>query len=61
MTEIGKKIQEKCLAFADRVIKLNDYLLEQAAKSHLPSSVKHQKVMLVFGTRAEAIKMCPRI
>ena len=31
MSEIGDKIQEKCQAFADRVIKLNDYLLEQAA------------------------------
>jgi hypothetical protein len=33
MSEIGDKIQEKCLAFGDRVIKLNDYLLEQAASS----------------------------
>lgn len=46
MSEIGDKIQEKCLAFADRVIKLNDYLLEQAAstasaKQHLTSSIKH--------------------
>ena len=31
MSEIGDKIQEKCEAFGDRVIKLNDYLLEQAA------------------------------
>ena len=30
MSEIGDAIQEKCLAFGDRVIKLNDYLLEQA-------------------------------
>ena len=30
MSEIGDKIQEKCLAFSDRVIRLNDYLLEQA-------------------------------
>jgi four helix bundle protein len=36
MSEIGDIIQGKCLAFGDRVIKLNDYLLEQAAnaKSH---------------------------
>ena len=32
MSEIGDKIQEKCLAFGDRVIKLNDYLLAQASK-----------------------------
>ena len=31
MSEIGDSIQTKCLAFGDRVIKLNDYLLEQAA------------------------------
>ena len=31
MSEIGEAIQEKCLAFGDRVIRLNDYLLEQAA------------------------------
>ena len=32
MSEIGDAIQEKCLAFGDRVIKLNDYLLEQECK-----------------------------
>ena len=31
MSEINEAIQEKCLAFSDRIIKLNDYLLEQAA------------------------------
>ena len=31
MSEISDAIQAKCLAFGDRVIKLNDYLLEQAA------------------------------
>ena len=31
MSEIGDAIQEKCMAFGDRIIKLNDYLLEQAA------------------------------
>lgn len=31
MSEIGDAIQEKCLAFGDRIIKLNDYLLETAA------------------------------
>ena len=42
MSEIGDKIQEKCLAFGDRVIKLNDYLLEQAANKHQPSSFRHR-------------------
>ena len=31
MSEFGDAIQEKCKSFADRVIKLNDYLLDQAA------------------------------
>ena len=33
MSEIGDAIQEKCLAFGDRIIKLNDYLLEEAANA----------------------------
>ena len=31
MSEISDAIQSKCLSFSDRIIKLNDYLLEQAA------------------------------
>lgn len=31
MSEISDAIQQKCLAFGDRIIKLNDFLLEQAA------------------------------
>ncbi|SDG63539.1 four helix bundle protein [Prevotella communis] len=31
MSEISDAIQSKCLAFGDRIIKLNDYLLEQVA------------------------------
>lgn len=55
MSEISDKIQEKCLAFGDRVIRLNDYLLEQASlkydvrcqkynrgsKQHQPSDISH--------------------
>ena len=33
MSEVSEAIQAKCLAFADRVIKLNDYLLKQAANA----------------------------
>ena len=33
MSTLCQTIQEKCLAFSDRIIKLNDYLLEQAASS----------------------------
>lgn len=32
MSEISDAIQAKCMAFSDRVIKLNDYLLTQACK-----------------------------
>jgi four helix bundle protein len=32
MSEISDAIQNKCLAFGDRIIKLNDYLLAQACK-----------------------------
>ena len=33
MSEIGDSIQTKCLAFGDRIIKLNDYLLKEAANA----------------------------
>ena len=41
MSEIGDSIQAKCLAFADRIIKLNDYLLNEAANKHQPSYFSH--------------------
>ena len=31
MSEYGDLVKAKCDAFADRVVKLNDYLLDQAA------------------------------
>ena len=33
MSGIADAIQDKCLAFGDRVIKLNDYLLKEAANA----------------------------
>ena len=42
MSSISDAIQAKCLAFGDRIIKLNDYLLEQAANKHQPSSFRHR-------------------
>ena len=33
MSEIADAIQTKCLAFGDRIIKLNDYLLKEAANA----------------------------
>lgn len=54
MSSISDAIQTKCLAFADRIIKLNDYLLAQASspmtdggwmkddgKKHQTSNFKH--------------------
>lgn len=34
MSTIGDAIQEKCMAFGDRIIKLNDYLLSRAVAAH---------------------------
>ena len=34
MSEVSEAIQAKCLAFSDRIIKLNDYLLEQANRKY---------------------------
>ena len=34
MSIISDAIQTKCLAFGDRIIKLNDYLLEQASQKY---------------------------
>ena len=42
MSEISDAIQEKCLSFGDRIIKLNDFLLEQAVNKHQPSSFRHR-------------------
>ena len=33
MSEISDAIQDKCLAFGDRIIKLNDYLLKEAVNA----------------------------
>jgi len=35
MSEISDSIQAKCLAFGDKVIKLNDYMLSKAANAKL--------------------------
>ena len=34
MSDFTETVQAKCLAFSDRIIKLNDYLLAQAAQAH---------------------------
>ena len=45
MSEISDAIQAKCLAFSDRIIKLNDYLLKEAAnKKPVYKMVKGKRV-----------------
>ena len=45
MSEVSEAIQAKCLAFGDRIIKLNDYLLKEAAnKKPTYKIVKGKKV-----------------
>lgn len=39
MSEISNAIQQKCLAFSDRIIKLNDYLLKEAANMKPPYKI----------------------
>jgi len=43
MSEISDTIQTKCLAFGDRIIKLNDYLLAQAVAGHEEYKKSKQK------------------
>ena len=44
MSEISDAIQEKCLSFGDRIIKLNDFLLEQAANKMYDGGSKRYDV-----------------
>lgn len=39
MSEISDAIQQKCLSFSDRIIKLNDYLLKEAANKKPPYKI----------------------
>jgi len=39
MSEISNAIQDKCLTFSDRIIKLNDYLLKEAANKKPPYKI----------------------
>lgn len=41
MSEISDAIQSKCLAFGDRVIRLNDYLLEQSSQKYDAGSKRY--------------------
>ena len=39
MSDISDAIQQKCLAFSDRIIKLNDFLLKEAANKKPPYKI----------------------
>lgn len=39
MSVVSEAIQAKCLAFGDRIIKLNDYLLKEAANAKPPYKI----------------------
>ena len=53
MSIIADSIQSKCLAFGDRVIKLNDYLLSQAAVEH--EKYKKEQKQRKFGQKTSSI------
>lgn len=49
MSEYGDKVQAKCDAFADRVVKLNDYLLKQESlKEEVRSKREKRKAIPVY-------------
>ena len=56
MSEISDKIHEKCLAFSDRIIKLNDYLLKQEClKEEVRSKKEKRKAIPVYLQSVAAI------
>lgn len=57
MSEISDAIQAKCLAFGDRIIKLNDYLLEQASQKYDGGSKRYdvRKGKSAFSPQPSAI------
>ena len=47
--EFTEKVHEKCMVFADRVVKLNDYLLTQATKvEELKAKKEERKAIPVY-------------
>ncbi len=56
MSEISDAIQAKCLAFGDRIIKLNDFLLAKAAEDY--ERHKKEQKQRKFGQKTSSI--CPQ-
>ena len=56
MSEYGDKVQAKCDAFADRVVKLNDYLLKQESlKEEVRSKREKRKAIPLYLQSVSAI------
>ena len=53
MSEISDAIQAKCLAFGDRIIKLNDFLLAKAAEDY--ERHKKEQKQRKFGQKTSSI------
>lgn len=49
MSEFGDKVQAKCDAFADRMVKLNDYLLQlESKKEEIRSKKENRRAIPVY-------------
>ena len=49
MAEFTEKVHEKCMAFGDRIVKLNDYLLvQESKKEELKAKKEKRKAIPVF-------------
>ena len=49
MVEFTEKVHEKCKAFSDRIVKLNDYLLvQESKKEELKAKKEKRKAIPVF-------------
>ena len=61
MSEISEAIQDKCLLFGDRIIKLNDYLLEQASQKYDGGSKRYdvRKGKSSFSHQASDLSQTP--
>lgn len=62
MSDFTETVQAKCLAFGDRIIKLNDYLLAQAAQAHDEYNNKRRKKNLsskVLALSSDSSKFLP--
>ena len=55
MSSIAEAIQDKCMAFGDRVIKLNDYLLKEAANAKPAYKIVRSKSYIALKEARESL------